>query len=199
MELGRWFKKVDDPILLEFLKVWGRIEVQGQERSRVKEELQINYGKLKRQFSDLIGYLAEVYMAQILLNAQRHSLPGRYFHQENDIEMPIFNYVHLREQLGPGKDTEIDVHGGAGLEQWVAESKWYSDRKVGVERVKKLLKKAELVKKDRQVDFIRSWFFSHSGFTKEATLFMEDKGVLWSTCEDLVRCFIGSGWLETIA
>jgi hypothetical protein len=29
MELGGWFRKIDDPILLEFLKVWGRIEVEG--------------------------------------------------------------------------------------------------------------------------------------------------------------------------
>ncbi len=49
MELGGWFKKVDDPILLEFLKIWGQIEVEGQENSRVKEELQIKYDRFKRQ------------------------------------------------------------------------------------------------------------------------------------------------------
>ncbi|KHD07535.1 hypothetical protein PN36_08590 [Candidatus Thiomargarita nelsonii] len=30
LELGGWFRKVKDPILLEFLKVWGHIEVKGQ-------------------------------------------------------------------------------------------------------------------------------------------------------------------------
>jgi len=30
MELGGWFRKVQDPILLEFLKVWGRIEIERQ-------------------------------------------------------------------------------------------------------------------------------------------------------------------------
>jgi hypothetical protein len=38
--------------------------------------------------------------------------------------------------LGSGKESEIDVHGGAGLEQWVAESKWYQDRKVDMSLVK---------------------------------------------------------------
>ncbi len=185
MELGRWFKKVDDPILLEFLKVWGRIEVEGQESYRVQEELQIQYSRLKRQFNELTGYLAEVYMAQILLNAQRQTLPGRYFHQKNDIEIPLFHYVRLRNKLGPGKNSEIDVHGGAGLEQWVAESKWYLDRKVGVSLIKKLLDKGELVKKDRQADFARTWFFAHNGFTEDAENFMAKKGVLWSTREDL--------------
>ena len=27
LELGNWFRKIDDPILLEFLKVWGRVDV----------------------------------------------------------------------------------------------------------------------------------------------------------------------------
>jgi hypothetical protein len=69
-EFGGWFAKVDDPILLDFLKVWGRIEIEGYENSQVQEELQNQHSRLKRQFSELIGYLAEVYMAQILLNAQ---------------------------------------------------------------------------------------------------------------------------------
>ena len=99
--------------------------------------------------------------------------------------LPLFHYVRLRNKLGPGKNSEIDVHGGAGLEQWVAESKWYLDRKVGVSLIKKLLDKGELVKKDRQADFARTWFFAHNGFTEDAENFMAKKGVLWSTREDL--------------
>jgi hypothetical protein len=184
-EFGGWFAKVDDPILLDFLKVWGRVEIEGYENSRVQEELQNQYSRLKRQFSELMGYLAEVYMAQILLNAQRQSLPGRYFHQENDVAVPRFIYVHLREKLGTGKESEIDVHGGAGLEQWVAESKWYQDRKVDMSLVKKLLDKAKMVKKDRQADVIRTWFFGHNGFTREAEMFMQEQGMFWSTRADL--------------
>jgi len=129
--------------------------------------------------------MAEVYMAQILLNAQRKKLPGRYFHQEEDIQVPDFTYVRLREQLGPGAGSEIDVHGGAGIEQWVAESKWLSDRKVGISLIKKLLDKAEMVKKDREADWVRVWFFSHEGFTNEAEKFMQEKGIFWSTRADL--------------
>ncbi len=185
MELGAWFKKVSDPILLEFLKVWGKIEVLGKSGAQVRDELQQKYNRLKRQFSELNGYLAEVYMAQILLNAQRKNLPGQYFHQPNDIEVPRFNYVRLREKLGIGLGKEIDIHGAAGVEHWVAESKWYTDRKVGMSQVKQLLEKAELVLKERTPDFVRSWFFSHNGFTSDAKTFMEEKQVFWSDREDL--------------
>ena len=185
MELGRWFRKVDDPILLEFLKVWGRIDVEGRNGTKVREDLRQKYLRMKRQFAELTGYLAEVYMAQILLNAQRKTLPGRYFHQEDDMEIPWFSYLKLRERFGIGPDREVDVHGAAGLEHWVAESKWHRDRLVGIPPIEKLLEKVALVTKECDPDLVRPWFFSHSGFTEEAERFMTDKGVLWSTREDL--------------
>lgn len=46
LELGGWFRKIDDPILLEFLKVWGRIEVEGQNAKRVQNELVKQYSEL---------------------------------------------------------------------------------------------------------------------------------------------------------
>jgi hypothetical protein len=185
MELGGWFKKVEDPILLEFLKVWGKTEVLGQNNKQVEDELIQKYRRFQRQFSQLMGYFAEVYMAQILLNAQRQTLPGQYFHQETEVEIPEFTYLRLRERLGIGKDKKIDIHGAAGIEHRVAESKWYQDRKVGLSLVKKLLEKAELVKKERTPDYVRSWFFALQGFTPEAEDFMRKHQIFWSTRADL--------------
>nr|VFJ45522.1 MAG: hypothetical protein BECKFW1821A_GA0114235_10106 [Candidatus Kentron sp. FW] len=185
MQFGGWFKKVDDPILLEFLKVWGRIEVERQNAGQVREGLRSKYLRMKRRFAELTGYLAEVYMAQVLLNAQRKTLPGKYFHQENDLKILRFGYLRLRERFGIGPDREVDIHGAAGLEHWVAESKWHRDRLVGIVPIEKLLQKAAMVKQECDPDFVRAWFFSHSGFTEEAKTFMAEKGVLWSTREDL--------------
>ncbi len=182
---GGWFGKINDPILVDFLKVWGKIEVERQDRGMVRDDLRQEYTNLKLKISDLKGYLAEIYLAQILLNAQRQSLPGKYFHQENDIQVPYFTYVRLRERLGPGKDSEMDVHGGAGAEQWVAESKWRAGRKAGPKEIKILLDKAEIVRKDRNADIVRVWFFGHEGFTVEAKTLMKEQGVFWSTREDL--------------
>jgi hypothetical protein len=184
-EFGGWFGKINDPILLDFLKVWGQIEVEKQDGETVRDELRNQYRHLKRQVSELKGYLAEVYMAQILLNAQRQDLPGKYFHQPQNIPVPYFTYVRLRERLGPGDGCEMDVHGGAGAEQWVAESKWIAGRKVGIKEVNQLLDKAKMVQKDRDADLVRAWFFGHDGFTKEAETLMQEQGVFWSTREDL--------------
>jgi len=185
LELGGWFRKIKDPILLEFLQVWGRIEVEGQDEATVREDFEYKYKKIKKQISDLKGYLAEVYMAQILHNAQRQTLPGHFFHQDEDIKVPRFHYVRLRERLGPGADTEIDIHAGAGIEQWVAESKWQQNHKASITDIRKLLDKAEVVKQDREPELMRIWFFSYEGFAEKVLDFMSEHGVLWSTQEDL--------------
>jgi hypothetical protein len=183
--LGGWFRKVDDPILVDFLAVWGRMEVEGLDNGEVRDELRQSYQKTKKQIDELKGYLAEVYMAQALLNAQRQTLSGHYFHQSNDIVLPDFTYVALRERLGAGPNAEIDIHGAAGTEQWIAESKWYQERKVGPKEVQKLLDKAEFLRDYRKADLVRVWFFSYTGFTNDAQQLMQDNDVLWSTRPEL--------------
>jgi hypothetical protein len=52
-EFGGWFGKISDPILLEFLKVWGRIEVENKDNDWVREDLLKKYSCLDRQIFDL--------------------------------------------------------------------------------------------------------------------------------------------------
>jgi len=188
MELGGWFRKIDDPILLEFLKVWGRIEVEGQDRAAVQNDLRTQYQTIKRRIHDHRGYLAEVYIAQILWTGQNKTLPGTFFHSKEDITLPWhFSYVKLRSRLGGGKGMEIDVEGGAGKERWICESKWWIGRKVGQAEVESLMRKGNIVKEEvgEGLQILRLWFFAHNGFTEEAEALMREKGVLWSTRDDL--------------
>ena len=195
MELGGWFKKIDDPILLEFLKVWGRIEVEGQDRAAVQNDLRTQYQTIKGRIHDHRGYLAEVYIAQILWTGQNKTLPGKFFHSNEDITLPWhFSYVKLRSRLGGGKGMEIDVEGGAGKERWICESKWWVGRKVGRAEVESLMRKGNIVKEEvgEGLQILRLWFFAHDGFTEDAKALMREKGVLWSVREDL------NGLLESV-
>ncbi len=187
MELGGWFRKVDDPILLEFLKVWGRIEVEGQDRARVQKELVRHSQTLERRIRDHLGYLAEVYMAQVLWNGQRKTLPGRFFHSEKDVTLPWrFIYIKHRTRLGAGKDMEIDVEAAAAKEHWVCESKWWHGKKVGRAEVESLVRKAEAVREaeGEGLETLKVWFSACDGFTDEAEGLMKEKGILWSTMAD---------------
>ncbi len=69
-----------------------------------------------------IGYFAEVHMIRILWNTQRKTLPGEFFHQDEDIRMPRrFYCIDQRRKFGEGKDLEIDIYGAAAAGIWIAE------------------------------------------------------------------------------
>jgi len=188
MELGGWFRKVEDPILLAFLKVWGKIEVEGHDRQLVQKGLLRHYQTLARRIHNQLGYMAEVYMAQVLWNGQRKTLDNRFFHTREDVILPDrFIYVRHRTSLGAGKGTEIDIEAAAAKEHWICESKWWNGRKAGRAEIDIFLRKGEIVKEAESegLRIFRMWFFSHDGFTEEAETLMRDNGVFWSVRDDL--------------
>ncbi len=185
-QMGNWFRKMKDPILNEFLKVWGRIQVAGENATQVRDEIRQKYRKLQKKFSDYKGYLAEVYMIQALWNGQRKILPGKYFHHPEDIQAPDrFTYIEHRGRLGAGAGMEIDIYAAAGIEAWIAESKWHEGRKAGIKIVKHLLEQAEQIKEKKELETLRIWLFAYAGVTGKAEALMREHNILWSTKADL--------------
>ena len=185
-QMGNWFRKMKDPILNEFLKVWGRVNVVGEVADTVREETVLNYRKLRKKFSEYKGYLAEVYMIQILWNSQRKILPGKYLHSPIDIQVPDrFFYIAHRSSLGMGLGMEIDIYAAAGIEGWIAESKWWEGKKVGPSVVERLLEQAQQLLERKELDIIRLWLFAHDGVTKDAENLMQKHNILWSNRTDL--------------
>ncbi|MDM8552156.1 hypothetical protein QUF72_18875 [Desulfobacterales bacterium HSG2] len=194
LELGNWFRRVKDPILLEFLKVWGRIEVEGHDQSRVRDELADEYRSYKGKVSDYKGYFAEVHMSQVLLSAQDRILSGKFFHSESDIQMPwLFHYVRHRVQLGSENDPDIDVLGAAGSEKWVCQSKWVTGRKIGIKTLEELVSQADTVRRDMNPRVIRMWIFAHEGLTKEGLAYAEKHGILWSSRKEFDELLVHLG------
>ncbi len=191
---GNWFGKINDPILNEFLKVWGEIEIERQTPLYVEEKTVKKFKKITKRFNNYKGYLAEIYMLQILWNTQGKTLPGRFFNRKEDLEMPDrFYYIDQRHRPGAGEKMEVDIYGGAGNEKWLAESKWWDNRKVGSDVVNHLLAQAEIVKEREGEDLetLRLWLFAHDGVTGPARELMKERGILWSTRAEL------DGLLET--
>ncbi len=185
---GNWFCKINDPILNEFLKVWGQIEVEKQNRPLVEETLLKKFQGLEKRFHEYKGYLAEVFMIQILWNAQRKTLPGRFFHSNEDIALPDrFIFIDQRHRPGAGPKMEIDIYAAAGKEVWLAESKWWNKRKVGMDVINNMLAQAEIVKEreGKHLKTLRLWLFAHDGVTEEAEKRIQKKGILWSDRGDL--------------
>ena len=185
--IGGWFANVNDPILQEFLRVWGRIEVAGKARGQVEEKIISKYESLNRKYRNYQGYLAEVFMIQILWNNQNKVIDGKFFNYPNEIQMPDrFIYIDHRSRLGAGRGKEIDIYATAGRNVWVAESKWQKDP-VGIKVVENLIRQGGLVRERRgdELGELTLWLFASSGVTKDAEKLMKENGILWSTKEDL--------------
>ena len=145
---------MNDPILQNFLKAWGKIEVERQKRSRVEEELFSKYESLHRKISDYRGYLAEVFMIQVLWNNQKKVLDGKYFNVPEKIQMPTrFIYIEQRRRFGSGTGQEIDIYATAGRNVWVAESKWRK-KPVGEDVVNNLIQQGNIVKEKKGEDLV---------------------------------------------
>jgi hypothetical protein len=204
LELGGWFRKIDDPILLEFLKVWGRIDVTGENAQSVQADLVKRYRQFERRFPEYQGYLAEVFMGQVLFNSQDKSklpLPGRFFNSTQDIAMrwPL-SYVRHRVRLGSGTGQEIDLLAAIGGDWWVGQSKWVTGKKIGVDVLHHLLAQAEAVRIEYEPIEIRLWLFAHDGLTKEAERLARKEGILWSNRAQLdeLLTYLGLRKLPTL-
>ncbi len=194
LEMGGWFRRVKDPVLLEFLKVWGRIEVEGHDQSQVQNELLTKYKKLKGKFSNYKGYFAEVHMSQVLLNSENKILPGAYFNSRDDIQMPFrFVFVRHRMRLSSGKGREIDILGAAGAEQWVCRSRWVKGKKMGKAVLEEMISQADMVREDMEPLEIRMWIFAHDGLTKQAEAFAKKHGILWSARKEFDELLVYIG------
>ncbi|KPA17681.1 ATPase domain protein, prokaryote domain protein [Candidatus Magnetomorum sp. HK-1] len=184
---GTRFFKVNDPILNEFLKVWGEIEVAKYHRKEIEERTIRKFEKREKRFHEYKGYLAEIYMIQILWSSQNKNLSKNFFHAPNDIKMPDrFIYIDQRHRQHMGKKMEIDIYASSGTEIWIAESKWHK-KPIGIDVVHHLLKQKNIIQ-EREGDDLEQltlWLFSYSGVTAEAENFMKEHDILWSTKDDL--------------
>ncbi len=186
LELGGWFRKVNDPILLEFLKVWGKIEVEGHPAKTVQDDFREQYETLQRRYHEYKGYLGEVFMSQILLGSSRKTFPGHVFHVDEDVTMPWqFSYVHHRVRLGSGACNEIDLFGAAGSKVWIGQSKWWTTKKVGMKELRDFLAQGEQVQAERSPRTLRLWLFAYNGLTPKARAFARNHNILWSSKTEL--------------
>jgi len=188
-EFGNWFTHINDPILNDFLKVWGKIEVAGLNRQDIEQAVIKKIQTLTYKYKNYQGYLAEVFMIQFLWNSQNNKIAGKYFHLKNDIQMPDrFIFINHRSKLGESKGLEIDIYASAGLHAWIAESKWWN-KPVDASVVKAFLEKGERVRQ-REIEAgglnkLTMWFFASNGVTKKAHELLEENEILWSTRDDL--------------
>jgi len=180
------FYRIKDPILCDFLKVWGKVELENTDPKDIIVDLQKKYYQVKKKsINEYKGYMAEVHLSQVLLAAKKKKLSGKFFNHNKDITMPDFVYVRHRTRISSGKGREIDLLAGYYPESWVCQSKWVENKKIGVNVLQELLEQAEDVKKDMELLFVKKWIFAHDGLTEDAIEFAKTNEIYWSTRQNL--------------
>ena len=189
-----WFRRTDDPILLDFLRVWGKSLVEGQRHTAAVTDIVREYERMERRITDQKGFLAEVYMSQILWNRQGKILPGKYFHTGQDVTFPDrFIEIRHRVRLDAASGSEADVYANAGMEVWLCESKWWETKKIGTDIVSEFLNLSEKLKDfegrehftGKKPVVLKLWLFAHSGVTADAEELLRTNGIYWSDRDDL--------------
>ena len=96
-----------------------------------------------------------------------------------------FFYVHHRVRLGSGAGKEIDLFGAAGSEVWIGQSKWWTNKKVGLKELRDFLTQGEQVQAERSPRTLKLWLFAYSGLTPKANAFAREHAILWSSKAEL--------------
>jgi hypothetical protein len=152
------------------------------------------YDRLKRQIDDHKGYLAEVFLSQILWNGQGKTFAGHYFHSGQDVTLPDrFWDIRHRLRLAASADSEVDVYASTGTEIWLCESKWWETQQVGPDVVRHFLNLAEKLKDFEGREYFEGerpvrlhlWLFAHNGVTKKAQDLLHQHQIYWSTRKEL--------------
>ena len=184
---GDWFGKIQDPVLNEFLKVWGLIEIERQDISIAQEESLIKLQRTKKQFNEYKGYISEVFIAQFLWNSRGQTFSGQLFNSNENVKISdYFFYIDQRVRHSAGKNVEVDIYAAADNEIWLIESKYWK-KPVGINIVKNLLEQSIKLKQKQKQDSrkIKLWLFSNEGLTKPAKKMCEENNILWSSRDDL--------------
>jgi len=184
---GDWFGKIQDPILNEFLKVWGLIEIERQNKAIVTEETIKKMQKRQKQFHDYKGYVVEIFIAQVFWNLQKKIIPGKFLHSTNNIKISHqFLYIDQRFRKSSGKNIEVDILASSVDDIWLVESKHWQ-KPVGQDVLNNLIEQKKIFKQYDSDDKrpIHLWIYSKNGLTQSAKIFAEKNEIFWSNYNDL--------------
>ncbi|MEM7531621.1 MAG: restriction endonuclease [Chloroflexota bacterium] len=138
------------------------------------------------------GRFAEMFIDKLMKRhfAGQH-VDGAYFHQDGDIQLPLFESIFTTMTQPPGatQPYQIDLYGvprSSTLSPWVVEVKnWQTV--VSQPNIQHFWDAVQNLAKDRGHTQMVCWFYSRSGFSEPARDFMDEKGILYTDETKLIQ------------
>jgi len=169
----------NDICLMRFIKFVYEQDLEGIDKIDLSQQNLIN--TLKGKFLEMV---VEVSM----LKFNHELMPGNWFGQTDEVEVPLFQLVKTMTVKGAKTPSyQIDVFGREEKSRkvWLCECK-YTKTTMDLKQVKKLESAAQVLiqvhKEERTtVPEIHLWLVSTGGFTKEVLTYIEDRTDIYAS------------------
>jgi predicted transcriptional regulator len=182
----------NDICLMRFIKFVYEQDLEGLEQIDLSQQNLIN--TLKGKFLEMV-----VEVTMMKFNHER--LPGSWFGQTDEVEVPLFQLVKTMTVKGAKTPAyQIDVFGkeSVGHKVWLCECK-YTKTTMDIKQVKKLESAAQVLiqvhkEEGTAVPSIHLWLVSTGGFAKEVLTYIDSRAdIYYSDYEGINQLFKAYG------
>ena len=178
---GTEFYNIKDPIMREFTDAWARVDVENATWAEANVELRERYNKLAGVYANLKGYATELMVQFLMMRFNRHEVEGeKFFKHPGKIFLPRFVWVDSRiVKLPDSPQYQIDVVGRSVPHLWLVEVK-NTEQPIGLQDVKYFAEACQVAAEVVGGEDVTRWYVSTSGFTQDATDYLNKHKFLYS-------------------
>ncbi len=180
------FYSFNDISLMRFIKFVYEQDLEGIDKIDLSQQGLMN--TLKGKFLEMV---VEVSMMKF----NHEHLPGSWFGQTREVEVPLFQWVKTTTVKGAKTlPCQVDVFGKEEKRNkvWLCECK-YTKTPMILKQVKKLENAAQVLKQEyeeegRKIPEIHLWLVSTGGFATEVLTYIEGRADIYASDYDGINC-----------
>ena len=173
-----------DPMMRRYIEYQHSIEIDKVGPEKPFKDWEQEYNSMLGQLNSTKGELGAMYVRMVMSRFTGQEVDGAaYFNCDGRIALP--NFVTIERRGGvvtDGIPAEIDVVGEWSQGVWMVEVK-YTQERIGAKLVQDFIDRCEKFRAKTAYDHYIRWYFSKSGFTKEALALLKQAGILYNDWE----------------
>jgi len=185
-----------DPLMRMYLNYSHYINVDDLSPADAIKKLRHQQNQMQGEHNRQIGHFTEIIVAGAVRAFDSRTVDGEtYFGIAGDVVLTRCNTMRRREGVvKAGRTYEIDLVGEYDLYRnrdqvgngaygvWMVSVR-YRKKRMGVADVRQFIHDVEIVQEEKGYGEIVRWYFSKSGFTKDAKALLESEGIYHSDLE----------------
>jgi len=188
-----------DPLMRLYLNYSHYLNIENLSPDDAAKELERKLNQQQGEMNRQTGHFTEIIVGGAVRAFDHRTVDGTaYFGIAGDVHLPRCRQIRRREgTITAGKAHEVDLigeyrlynlpedvdHGSNAIfGAWVVSVR-YRGKRMGVADVRKFIRDVEVVQAEREYGEIVRWYFSKSGFTKDAKALLQSEKIYHSDLE----------------